>query len=76
MRSSVATSNTGEVITSKVGEEAIQRLKSVFPDNLILAALDLVDRDSGEWRFFMDPAVRPVLRDCTATYAYEPSILQ
>ena len=40
---------TNEVfITSKVGEEAIQRLKSVFPDNLILAALDLVDRDSGK----------------------------
>ena len=35
-------------MTSKVDEEAIQRLKSVFPDNLILAALDLVDRDSGK----------------------------
>lgn len=76
MRSSVATSNTGEVITSKVGEEAIQRLKSIFPDNLLLAALDLVDRDSGKWTLFVDPVARQVLRDCTATYTYEPSILQ
>jgi len=29
-----------------LGDEAVQKLRSLFPDTLILAALDLVDRDS------------------------------
>lgn len=33
---------------SLVGNEVLQQLRALFPDTLILAALDLVDRDSGE----------------------------
>ena len=38
-------------VTSVVPDETIQRLRSLFPDTLIVAALDLVDRDSGELIF-------------------------
>jgi len=31
-----------------LSDETIQRLRSLFPDTLVLAALDLVDRESGE----------------------------
>lgn len=36
------------VNASPVEDEDIQKLRSFFPDTLILAALDLVDRDSGK----------------------------
>ena len=35
-------------LISAVSDETIQRLRCLFPDTLILAALDLIDRDSGE----------------------------
>jgi len=34
-------------LTSSIVEEGVDKLRSLFPDATLLAALDLVDRDSG-----------------------------
>lgn len=43
--------SSGRVITgiaAEIDEDYLERLRFFFDDNLLLAALDLVDRDSGK----------------------------
>jgi len=36
------------LIPLKVSDDVLSKLAFIFPENLILAALDLIDRDNGE----------------------------